>query len=136
MRRGYLFAWDDDDSAHTSLSLQLALRHLDAKGIRLGPTDAHPDWVAIGETGIPPREMDFGAYTRLDAGGYQFMLDYARGADAFARLDASGADDALVSLCKHCLDRIDDGVGNRGVTAASLDAHRPIVHRGEQRARP
>ncbi|MCR9094963.1 MAG: adenylate/guanylate cyclase domain-containing protein [bacterium] len=84
VRRGYLFAWDEDGTAHTSLSLQLALRHLARQGIHLGPDDTNADWVRLGDTVVPALESDFGAYTRLDAGGYQFPLDYAR-ADAAIR---------------------------------------------------
>ncbi len=81
VRRAYLFAWDDDGEAHPSLSLQLALRQLGAARIGIGPSPEDPDWIAIGETTVPPLEPGFGAYAALDAGGYQTPLDYAR-ADA------------------------------------------------------
>ncbi len=86
VRRGYLFAWDEDGTAHSSLSLQLALRYLARRGIGLGPDEANPDWVKLGETVVPALESDFGAYTRLDSGGYQFPLDFARSDDAIRSL--------------------------------------------------
>lgn len=82
VRRGYLFAWDEDGTAHSSLSLQLALRHLARRGIGLGPDETNTDWVKLGETVVPALESGFGAYTGLDAGGYQFPLDYARADEA------------------------------------------------------
>lgn len=90
VRRGYLFAWDGAGAAHMSLSLQLALRVLARDRIGLGPAPEHTDWVRLGETTIPPLERDFGAYVDLDAGGYQFPLDYARADAAIEVLPFAG----------------------------------------------
>ena len=81
VRRGYLFAWDESGAAHSSLSLQLALRYLARERVGLGPALEDEAWVQLGSTVIPPLESDFGAYVDLDAGGYQFPLDYARSDD-------------------------------------------------------
>lgn len=102
VRRGYLFAWDDSGEAHQSLSLQLALRYLARQQVGLGPADANADWVALGDTTLPPLETDFGAYVDLDAGGYQFPLDYARSDAAietirFADVERGRMDPARVS---------------------------------------
>lgn len=86
VRRAYLFAWDDDGTAHTSLSLQLALRHLSRRRVGIGPAPENADWIAIGDTTVPPLEPGFGAYAGLDAGGYQAPLDYARADEAFSVL--------------------------------------------------
>lgn len=96
VRRGYLFAWDDDGTAHTSLSLQLALRYLAREGVTLGPAGADEEWLRLGDTVVPALEADFGAYTQLDAGGYQFPLDYARGDDAIETLSFSEVLDGLL----------------------------------------
>jgi adenylate cyclase len=81
VRRGYLIDWDDEGVARLSLSLRLALLHLADRGLGLSPVPGRPDWVRLGGTPIPPLEPDFGAYVDLDAGGYQYAIDYAR-ADA------------------------------------------------------
>ena len=83
VRRGYLFAWDELGEAHQSLSLRLALLHLSREGVGLGPAPENSDWLRIGEATVPPLETGFGAYSELDAGGYQFALDFARGDEAF-----------------------------------------------------
>lgn len=83
VRRGYMIDWDEAGDARLSLSLRLALLHLAKDGIGLGPDESNPDWVRLGETPIPPLETDFGAYADLDAGGYQFLLDFARPDEAF-----------------------------------------------------
>jgi len=92
VRRGYLFAWDDDDTSHSSLSLQLALRHLASSGVRLGPAGEDDAWVKLGDTVVPALEGDFGAYSGMDAGGYQFPLDFAR---ADAAIDSLSFGDLL-----------------------------------------
>ena len=81
-RRGLLFLWEGD-VAHVSFSLQLALRHLQGEGIGLAPDPADPNVVRIGATTIPPFHGSDGAYVRADDGGYQFLLDYADGPEAF-----------------------------------------------------
>lgn len=81
-RRGLLFLWDAD-VAHVSFALQLALRHLQDEGISLASDPADPNVVRIGNTAIPPFHRSDGAYVRADDGGYQFLLDYADGPDAF-----------------------------------------------------
>jgi len=86
VRRGYLFAWDESGAAHTSLSLQLALRYLARERVGLGPAAEDAAWVQLGSTVIPPLDGDFGAYVDLDAGGYQFPLDYMRRDDEIPTL--------------------------------------------------
>lgn len=81
-RRGLLFLWDGD-VAHLSFSLQLALRYLQDDGITLQPDPSDPNQVRIGATTIPPFRGWDGAYVRADDGGYQFLLDFADGPEAF-----------------------------------------------------
>ena len=81
-RRGLLFLWDAD-VAHVSFSLQLALRHLQDDGIGLAPDPSDPNVVRIGNTSVPPFHGSDGGYVHADDGGYQFLLDYADGPDAF-----------------------------------------------------
>jgi len=86
VRRGYLFAWDDEGQSHSSLSLQLALRFLARQGVGLAPAAEDADWIQLGPTTIPPLEDDYGAYAALDSGGYQFPLDYTRAPEAITKL--------------------------------------------------
>lgn len=75
-RRGMLFVWDPDGNAYLSLGLQLALRFLADEGIAMGAAEEDEEWVALGDTAIPPFEANDGGYVRADAGGYQLLLDY------------------------------------------------------------
>ncbi|HPG27350.1 MAG TPA: adenylate/guanylate cyclase domain-containing protein, partial [Myxococcota bacterium] len=86
VRRGYLIAWDEVGNAHLSLTLRLALLALAEQRVGMQPDPERPEWIRLGATTLPPLEPDFGAYVDLDAGGYQFPLDYARPDDAFAVL--------------------------------------------------
>jgi adenylate cyclase len=81
-RRGLLFLWEGD-VAQLSFSLQLALRFLQDDGITLQPDADDPNRVRLGGTTIPPFHSWDGAYVRADDGGYQYLLDYADGPDAF-----------------------------------------------------
>jgi adenylate cyclase len=81
-RRGLLYLWDGD-VAHVSFALQLALGFLQDDGITLEPDASDPNRVRLGGTTIPPFRGWDGAYVRADDGGYQFLLDYADGPDAF-----------------------------------------------------
>jgi hypothetical protein len=81
-RRSLLFLWEGD-VAQISFSLQLALRYLQDEGITLQADANDPNRVRLGDTTIPPFHAWDGAYVRADDGGYQFLLDYADGPDAF-----------------------------------------------------
>lgn len=84
VRRGFLMLWDEQDRPWLSFSLQLALRALEPRGIGLTADPDVPEHVRLGPTALPPLEPDDGSYVDLDAGGYQWLLDFARGPDAFA----------------------------------------------------
>ena len=86
VRRGYMIDWDASGEPRLALSLRLALLHLASAGVGMLPDEGNPDWVRIGETPVAPLEPDFGGYADLDAGGYQFMLDYARRPEAIETL--------------------------------------------------
>lgn len=86
VRRGYLYAWDDDGTAHVSLALRLASLKLREHGVSVVPDPADPEAVRIGATPLPPLEPDFGGYVGLDAGGYQIALDERRDVSAIASL--------------------------------------------------
>jgi adenylate cyclase len=81
-RRGLLFLWEGDE-AHLSFALRLALRHLQDEGVTLTPDPGDPNVVRLGRARLPPFHGWDGAYVRADDAGYQFLLDWADGPDAF-----------------------------------------------------
>jgi adenylate cyclase len=84
VRRGLLFL-DDDKGTYYSFPLRLALVYLAADGIAPAPGEPDPSQIRLGKSTIPPFEANDGGYVGADAGGYQFMLDFAGGAAPFAR---------------------------------------------------
>jgi adenylate cyclase len=84
VRRGMLFL-DDDKGTQLSFPLRLALRHLAAGGIAPAPGEPDASHLRLGKTTIPPFEANDGGYVGADAGGYQFLLDFAGGAAPFRR---------------------------------------------------
>jgi adenylate cyclase len=99
-RRGMLFL-DDDQGTQFSFPLRLALSRLAADGIAPAPGVPDPSHLRLGKTTIPPFEANDGAYLGADAGGYQFLLDFAGGPEPFRRssfsqvLDGGAAPDAF-----------------------------------------
>ncbi|MGH0032678.1 MAG: CHASE2 domain-containing protein [Myxococcota bacterium] len=83
IRRGLLILWDEDDVPALSFSLRLALQYLAEEGVSMTADPARPEWVRLGHTTVPPIESHDGGYVGLDAGGYQFLLDFAGGPGAF-----------------------------------------------------
>lgn len=86
VRRGYLYAWDDDGTPHVAFALRLASLHLATRGVAVSPDPADPDAIRLGQTSLPPLTPDFGGYVDLDAGGYQIPLDFARDVADFESL--------------------------------------------------
>ncbi len=75
VRRGLLFL-DDGEQVATAFALIVALRYLQAEGIRLQPDPENPDHLRLGATTIPPLAADEGGYVDADTAGYQYLLDY------------------------------------------------------------
>ncbi|MFO0689887.1 MAG: CHASE2 domain-containing protein [Myxococcota bacterium] len=86
VRRGWLYSWADDGTAHVSLGLRLASLHLSANGIGIGPDPRQPEHVRIGPTPLAPLEANDGLYVGLDAGGFQIPLDFRRDPARFETL--------------------------------------------------
>lgn len=76
VRRNLLFAWDAAGRPHPSLSLLLALRHLQDLGISLEADPGQPERLLLGPARLSPLDGDEGGYVRADARGYQILLDY------------------------------------------------------------
>jgi len=75
VRRGLLLVGDGQD-VFQSLSLRLTTRYLAAKGIVPRPDPIAPERMRLGDNTIRPLGPDEGGYVRLDAAGYQFLLDF------------------------------------------------------------
>ncbi|HOW75354.1 MAG TPA: adenylate/guanylate cyclase domain-containing protein [Candidatus Competibacteraceae bacterium] len=75
VRRGLLFL-DDGRQVVSAFSLIVALRYLQAEGIRLQPDPENPDHLRLGPTTLPPLATDEGGYVHADTAGYQYLLDY------------------------------------------------------------
>ncbi|MGA2140415.1 MAG: adenylate/guanylate cyclase domain-containing protein [Verrucomicrobiia bacterium] len=73
VRRGLLFL-DDGTNAFPSLTLQLAVLYLGARGVQMKP--AANNYFQLGKTVFRPFEKNDGAYVNADAGGYQLLLDF------------------------------------------------------------
>jgi adenylate cyclase len=80
VRKGLLYL-DDGKTNFTSLNGRVALAWLAADGIR---PRADGDLLSIGKTRLLPLEANDGPYVDADAGGYQFLLDFAGGRSPFS----------------------------------------------------
>ncbi len=85
VRRALLFL-DDGQASYTGFALRLALLYLRPLGIALEAGSPDPSHLKLGKHTIPPFEADDGGYADADAGGYQFLLDFAGGPTPFRRL--------------------------------------------------
>ncbi|MBF2002771.1 MAG: CHASE2 domain-containing protein [Synechococcales cyanobacterium M58_A2018_015] len=59
-----------------SFSLRLALKYLAAEGITPQESASHPGLMQLGSQTLVPLAPHSGGYQRLDAAGYQLLLDY------------------------------------------------------------
>ncbi|MFW2405334.1 MAG: CHASE2 domain-containing protein [Gammaproteobacteria bacterium] len=91
VRRALLFL-DDGEQFGSTFALQLALRYLGADGIEMQPDPVISEHLRLGETTIRPLEANDGSYVDMDAGGYQFLLDYRTPAADF---EVHSLDDVL-----------------------------------------
>ncbi len=76
VRRALLFM-DDGQTVSSSFALKLALLYLQMEGIGAQPDPVNPQYLRIGETTIKPFEQNDGGYVRIDAKGYQFLVDFS-----------------------------------------------------------
>ncbi|WP_414565358.1 MULTISPECIES: CHASE2 domain-containing protein [unclassified Anabaena] len=76
IRRSLLFATSQDSQCKTSFSFAalLAINYLEKAGFKLDFTDEYN--FAIGNTHFPTLKANSGSYKRLDAAGYQLLLNY------------------------------------------------------------
>lgn len=80
--RRYLFYMspnlDSPCPTETALGMQLALRYLEKKGQKIAPEINDDSRVQVGRITLPIVTSHWGGYQRLDAAGYQIMLNYRR----------------------------------------------------------
>jgi diguanylate cyclase (GGDEF)-like protein len=84
--RRALLHMDDGKKVATAFSLRLALDYLSHQGIR--PQNSSAGLLRLGEGEIGRLQPDSGPYANLDAGGYQYLMDY-RTAEPFPRIRIS-----------------------------------------------
>ncbi len=84
IRRGLLFL-DDGQHTATAFALVVALRYLRPERIFPQADPQHPDHLRLGAATIPPLAADGGSYVGIDAGGYQYLMDF-RGRLSHARI--------------------------------------------------
>jgi adenylate cyclase len=117
VRRGLLYM-DDGRTTATSFGLRVALGFLEAEGVTPQPDPREPSHLRLGRTTIPPFEANDGPYVGADAGGYQFLLDFGAGRNAFATVPLG---DVLSGALAP--DTVRDKVVLVGVAAASVHDH-------------
>jgi adenylate cyclase len=113
VRRGLLYRDDGKDTV-PSLALALAQAYLAPAGIAPRPDPANPDHLMLGRASYRPLERGDGGYAGIDAGGYQYLLDYGR---RQSRVPATGIAEVLAGKADAALFR--DRAVLIGVTAPS-----------------
>jgi len=87
--RRSLLMLDDGKTVFYSLPFRVALLYLQAAGVTPQSDAQHPEWLRLGRSTLQPFEPNDGGYVRADAGGYQLLIDYRDGPDAFAEIGFS-----------------------------------------------
>jgi adenylate cyclase len=82
VRRALIY-YTHEDATYYSLSLQLVLRYLREQEIYLTNDPDQGDLIRIGDTAVPIFGPNDGGYHAEDAGGYQYLLDFALGYHGF-----------------------------------------------------
>jgi adenylate cyclase len=82
VHRAFIYYTHQNETFY-SLSTQLALRYLQEQEIYLSNDPDHPELIRIGETTVPIFRPDDGGYHDADAGGYQYLIDFALGQGGF-----------------------------------------------------
>lgn len=95
VRRALLFL-DDGVTVEFSFGLILALRYLASRGVFPEPGQPDPSHIKLGPTTIPPFEAKDGGYIDADSSGYQFLLDFRKGEQAFPTIPLGEALDGNI----------------------------------------
>jgi adenylate cyclase len=121
VRRGLLFQDDGEGDVEFAFALRIALIALAAEGVAALPAPENPDWLQLGPTSLRPFEGNDGGYSREDAAGYQFLLDYAGSAGSFDRFTLSDLLEGRVEA-----QRVRDKIVVIGSNAQSLPDFFPV----------
>jgi adenylate cyclase len=89
VRRALLFL-DDGQTSVSAFALRLALLYLQGQGVTGQPAPENPALLKLGRTTIRPLEPNDGGYVRVDAGGYQFLIDFQGARRPFASINLTG----------------------------------------------
>ncbi len=76
IRRGLLFGELTPETTLFSFPLQLALAYLTARGIEPQNSESNPKEIRWGSAVFLPLEPNSGGYQKIDANGYQILLNY------------------------------------------------------------
>jgi adenylate cyclase len=114
VRRGLLFL-DDGQQVFFSLPLSLVVKYLAYDGIFPQAGESDPTHIRLGEITIPPFESCDGAYVDADAGGYQFLLNFAGGSAPFRQFSLTQIMDSVDAAAA-----VRDSIVILGVTADSV----------------
>jgi adenylate cyclase len=114
VRRGLLFL-DDGQQVFFSLPLSLVVKYLAYDGIFPQAGEPEPTHIRLGGTTIPPFESSDGAYVNADAGGYQFLLNFAGGSAPFRQFSLTQIMDSGDAAAA-----VRDSIVILGVTADSV----------------
>ncbi len=117
VRRGLLYL-DDGQRSVPSFALVVALLYLQAEGIAPRPDPQDPTHLRLGRATIRPLEANDGPYVRADARGYQVLLDFKGGMNAFTPVTIG---DVLAGVVPAGTFR--DKIALVGVAAESVQDH-------------
>ncbi len=76
VRRNVLFAETEEGDTLSSFSLLIALNYLYNQGITPRGSEKNPAYLRLGEETFVPLLPNSGGYQKIDAGGYQVLLNY------------------------------------------------------------
>lgn len=85
VRRALLTAVDEQQGGEikAGLATQMALKYLATEGIELTPIDAEQQKFQLGKATFVPLKPQQAGYSKSDLGGYQVLMNWRGGADAF-----------------------------------------------------
>ncbi|XHX77427.1 MAG: CHASE2 domain-containing protein [Stenomitos frigidus ULC029] len=113
IRRGLLYLSDSNNENIFSLSFKLAELYLRSK--RVEPTLTKDNQVQIGAAIFPAFESNDGGYAQADSGGYQVILNYRGGIEAFPTISMTDTFEGQIPP-----DLMRDRIVLIGATASSL----------------
>ncbi len=88
-RRVYLYPISDTSSPESevpNLALKLAYLYLQPEGIEDKNSNLNPAWLQLGSVHFPHFEANDGGYVRVDAGGYQILLNWRKPPQSFKQV--------------------------------------------------